>query len=98
MKTKLTFVMLMLIMSFMVSTAQTMPNKGKSSDTEALAQKLVNQCAHIKEGEFVMISGGVRDLQLLEDIAVNVRKLGAFPLVSIESDRMTRRMYTEVPE
>lgn len=98
MKTKLTFVMLILIMSFMDSTAQTMPNKGKSSDTEALAQKLVNQCAHIQEGDFVLISGGVRDLRLLEDVAVNVRKLGAFPLLTIESDRMTRRMFTDVPE
>lgn len=97
MKTKLTFVMLILIMSFMISTAQTMPNKGKSSDTEALAQKLVNQCAHIQEGDFVLISGGVRDLRLLEDVAVNVRKLGAFPLLTIESDRMTRRMFTDVP-
>jgi leucyl aminopeptidase (aminopeptidase T) len=36
-------------------------------------------------------------MELLEDIAVNVRKLGAFPLVTIGSDRMTRRMFTEVP-
>jgi len=44
-----------------------------------------------------MISGGVRDLELLEDIVVNVGKKGAFPILTIGSDRMTRRWITEVP-
>jgi aminopeptidase len=99
MKTKLTFAVLIFIMAFcVVSNAQTKPDKGNSSETEALAQKLVNQCANIQEGEFVLISGGVRDIELLEDIVINVRKLGAFPLLSIGSDRITRRSFTEVPE
>lgn len=99
MKTKLTFVVLIFTMGFyMVSNAQTNSDKGKSSETEALAQKLVNQCANIQEGEFVLITGGVRDMELLEDIVINVRKLGAFPLLTIGSDRMTRRSFTEVPE
>jgi aminopeptidase len=67
-------------------------------DYEALAERLVSQSANIQEGEIVFISGGVRDLELLENLAVHVRKQGAFPLVSLESDRMTRRMYTDVPE
>jgi hypothetical protein len=41
-------------------------------DTDQLAQRLVAGAA-VKEGETVMISGQVRDAQLLEDIAVNVR-------------------------
>jgi leucyl aminopeptidase (aminopeptidase T) len=79
------------------SIVRSSPQKGTGTDYEALAQKLVNQCASIREGDLVGIYGGVRDLELLEDIAVNVRKLGAFPLVTIGSDRMTRRMYTDVP-
>ncbi|MBN2031244.1 aminopeptidase [bacterium] len=67
-------------------------------DLEALAQKLVVECCAIHEGDFVLVSGGVRDMELLENIAVNVRKQGAFPLVTIGSDRMTRRMWTDVPE
>ena len=66
-------------------------------DYEALAQKLVNQCANIQEGDIVQIYGGVRDFELLENIAINVRKLGAFPLVTVGSDRMTKRMYDDVP-
>lgn len=99
MKTKLTFIAVILVMGFLfVSNAQPMNTQSKNPETEALAQKLVNQCAHIQEGEFVLVTGGVRDLELLENIAVNVRMLGAFPLLSIGSDRITRRMYTDVPE
>lgn len=77
--------------------SQTVTEKAKVIDYEALAQKLVNQCAGVKEGEVVLISGGVKDIELLEDIAVNVSKLGAFPMISVGSDRLTRRMYTDVP-
>lgn len=97
MKTKMTFAVVILVMGFLfVSKAQPMVDKGKA-ETEALAQKLVNQCANIHEGEFVMVTGGVRDLELLEDIVINVGKLGAFPILTIGSDRLTRRWVTEVP-
>jgi aminopeptidase len=73
-----------------VSTAQTV-------DKEALAQRLVVQNAAVQQGDHVLITGGARDLELLENIAVNVRKHGAFPLITIESDRLTRRLFTDVP-
>jgi leucyl aminopeptidase (aminopeptidase T) len=71
--------------------------KSPPVDYEALAQKLVNQCANIHEGDYVLISGGVRDFELLENVAVHVRKAGAFPLVSLYSDRMRRRNFDDVP-
>jgi aminopeptidase len=64
---------------------------------EAIAQNLVTQSAGVREGDLVLITGGVRDLELLEDIAVNVRKAGAFPLIAIGSDRLALRMYEDVP-
>ena len=76
-----------------VSTAE-----AQGVNYEILAQKLVTQCAGIQEGDLVRISGGIRDFELLEDLAVHVRKLGAFPLITLSSDRMTRRMYDDVPE
>lgn len=72
--------------------------KAPPTDLEQLAQRLVSQSAGVKEGEVVLVSGGPQDLELLEDIAVQVRKQGAFPLVSVNTDRMDRRMYTDVPE
>lgn len=81
-----------------VINSQTVTEKSRTVDFEALAQKIVNQCAVVKEGEVVLITGGVKDIELLENIAVNVSKVGAFPLITVGSDRLTRRFFTEVPE
>ena len=67
-------------------------------DLEKLAKSLVYECADIQEDEIVFINGSVRDLELLENVAVQVRKKGAFPLLTVASDRLTRKMYTEVPK
>lgn len=67
-------------------------------DYEAVAKRLVTQSAHIQESDNVLIYGSTRDLELLENLAVHVRRQGAFPLLAIGSDRLTRRMYTDVPE
>ncbi|HEX7955835.1 MAG TPA: aminopeptidase [Pyrinomonadaceae bacterium] len=68
------------------------------TDLEQLAQRLVTQSAGVKEGEVVLISSGPENMELLEDIAVQVRKAGAFPLITVGSDRLSKRLYTDVPE
>ncbi|MEW6511938.1 MAG: aminopeptidase [Bacteroidota bacterium] len=73
------------------------PGEGGTHETTALARKLVEQCARIHEGDMVLISGGVRDLRLLEDIAVHVRTLGASPLLSIETERVALRTVENTP-
>lgn len=88
---------LIVIVPFLTAKAQVTDEKAKSAKTELLAQKIVNQCANIKEGEFVLVQGGVRDMELLEDIVVNVAKKGGYPLLTVGSDRLTRKFYTEVP-
>jgi len=90
---KLTFT---LVIIFCLSTVFAQNNK--KADLEKLASTLVNQCAGIQENEIVILNGSVRDLELLENIAVNVRKQGAFPLITISSERMTKRMFFDVPE
>jgi len=77
---------------------QILLSQPKGNELDDLAQKLVTVCADIKEGEIVLVTGSVRDVELLENIAVHVRKVGAFPMISIGSDRLTRRMFTDVPE
>src|SRR5947209_18266063 len=72
--------------------------KKAPTDLEQLAGRLVTESAGVKEGDVVLVTGGSQDQELLEDIAVNVRKAGAFPLVSINSDRMAKRMYADVPD
>ena len=72
--------------------------KATPTDLEALANRLVTQVAAVKEGEIVFINGSVRDLELLENLNTDVRKAGAFPLVTIGSDRMFKKYFEEVPE
>jgi aminopeptidase len=68
------------------------------TDLEQLALRVVTQSAAVKEGEIVLINGQAHDAELLEDLAVNVRKVGGFPLVTYGSDRLARRMFFDVPE
>jgi leucyl aminopeptidase (aminopeptidase T) len=67
------------------------------ADSPALARRIVTQSLRLREGDRVLISGGARDLALLEDLAVRAAAVGADPLVTILSDRMTRLMYDSVP-
>lgn len=74
------------------------PAVAATTDLEQLAQRLVTQSAAVKEGELVMITGRPHDAELLENIAVNVRKVGAFPMIEYSSDRLARRLFFDVPE
>ena len=69
-----------------------------STDMKALAAKIVNQSAAVKEGEIVLISGSVRDMDLLENIVTEVEKVGGEPLLSVSSEKVAKRSYTDVPE
>ena len=82
MKTKKIFAVLVFVMGFLFLTeAQTVTKKSTAIDYEALAQKLVNQCGNIHEGEIVLVSGGVNDLELLENI--KLKNCVYFPGVTV---------------
>jgi aminopeptidase len=70
---------------------------GPERNLDALAAKLVNVCAGVREGELVGITGDPKDAEILEDLAVQVRKTGAHPLIMLTSDRLARRLYDDVP-
>ena len=65
---------------------------------EALAAKLVNQCANIHENDNVVITGSVRDADLMDEIYIQTRKVGAFPLVALDNELRSRRYYDVVHE
>jgi leucyl aminopeptidase (aminopeptidase T) len=67
-------------------------------DTAKIADTIVNESANIRVGEMVIVNGGIRDQRLLEDIAVEIRKLGAHPLITMSSDRLARKMFTDVDQ
>ncbi|OHE83096.1 MAG: hypothetical protein A2579_06545 [Lysobacterales bacterium RIFOXYD1_FULL_69_11] len=67
------------------------------TDFNQLAQRLVTQSAAVKEGDLVWISGRPHDAALLESIAVEVRKAGAFPTIEYSSDDLSKRLFFDVP-
>jgi leucyl aminopeptidase (aminopeptidase T) len=67
------------------------------TDLEQLAGRVVTQSAGVKEGEVVLVNGQPTDTELLEDLAVNIRKAGAFPIVTFDTDRLDKRMFFDVP-
>ena len=66
------------------------------SDLQAVARNLV-QAGMVKTGDKVLITGSVRDEALLENIAIETMKVGGQPLISLESEKLLRRSYDEVP-
>ncbi len=75
-------------------TDQTEP----ATDLRALAKKLVENNAGVKEGEIVLVSGSENDLGLLEDIVAEVQRVGGEPLFLLNNERLVRNSYTEAPE
>jgi leucyl aminopeptidase (aminopeptidase T) len=65
--------------------------QNSAPDTDAIARTIVTKSLGITEGEKVLIVGPVREMQLLEDLAFHVRNIGAFPLLTITSDRLMER-------
>lgn len=66
------------------------------TDLNKLAERIVTQSAGVKEGEIVLISGSARDMELLENIVTEVEKVGGSAMLEINSERMTKRSYTDV--
>lgn len=66
-------------------------------DYEKIARKIVRTCARIKEDETVSIFGRADALEYCELIALECRKVGAWPFLSISSDDYMVRTLTEVP-
>jgi leucyl aminopeptidase (aminopeptidase T) len=67
------------------------------ADFKSVAAKILGQSAGVAEGDIVLISGSEADLPLLEDVAIEVQKVGGHPLVSVSSTGFGRRTYDEVP-
>src|SRR5947209_9200550 len=86
---------LLLLGGILVATTGIAQQSSKP-DLRAIAHQLIAG-AMLQEGQSVFITGSLRDAGLMEDLAIEARKLGAQPLLSIWSERLIRRSYDEVP-
>jgi aminopeptidase len=66
-------------------------------DYAAIAQKLVTQCVGVKEGDLVLINGGMGYTDLMDAVTVEAAKAGGAPLEQYVSDAVTRQLDTEMP-
>ena len=60
--------------------------KSAPTDLKELARRVVAQNVNVKEGEIVRITGSPRDMELLENIFIEVEKVGAHPMLSVTTD------------
>jgi aminopeptidase len=67
------------------------------ADFKSVAAKIVGQSAGVAEGDIVLVTGIEEDLPLLEDVAIEVLKVGGHPIVSVTTPGFSRRTYDEVP-
>ncbi len=51
----------------------------------------------MREGDLVRVTGTPGNIELLEELAVQSRALGAEPLITLTSDRLRRRFFDDVP-
>lgn len=68
-----------------------------STNYMPVAAQLATRNLGVKPGELVLVAGTADQMRLLEDIAVQVRKAGGWPVITVGSERLTRLLFDSVP-
>lgn len=74
------------------------PAFGEEANYADLARKVVTVSAKITPGEVVVIYGGKHTIPLMEALAIEAQKAGGLVQMLMNSDRVARSYFTEVPE
>lgn len=69
----------------------------KYFDPLEFAKSLIYKSMKLKKGDMVWIESGDYNLELAETIAVELKKMGAFPIIQATTDRYTLKMMEESP-
>ena len=78
--------------------AEASPFSDEVVDLRTVAMNIVRHSAGVQPGELVWIRGGADDVIFMENLAVAVGAEGGHPLITVNSDEVTRRWYREVDE
>jgi aminopeptidase len=62
-----------------------------------VAAQLATRNLGVRPGELVLVAGTPEHMRLLEDIAVQVRKAGGWPVITVGSERLTRLSFDSIP-
>jgi len=65
---------------------------------DELAKRVVNVSAIVKPGDVVVIEGGTHTIPMMENLAIEVAKAGGMSAIFLNSERVSRSYFMEVPE
>jgi leucyl aminopeptidase (aminopeptidase T) len=74
------------------SAAQVLDQKQK------LADKIVHDVLPVKTSEVVVVTGDFTQMELIDDLALSIRKAGAFAITYVGSNTLKKSYYERVPQ
>jgi aminopeptidase len=74
------------------------PASALAQDEMRLAGQLVKTSASVQPGDHVVIAGGKHNMNMMESIAIEAQKAGGMVTMIVNSDRVLRSTWTEVPD
>jgi leucyl aminopeptidase (aminopeptidase T) len=80
-----------------VLTAPTVSGHERISEAE-IARRLVADILQVRPDEAIQVTTDLSNPALVEEVAVAIRKAGAFPLIVYDSPKLSRRILAETPE
>jgi len=69
-----------------------------SKELYKLAKTIINDCLGVKEGEVILINGGLHTFKFIEELSIAVLEIGAFPEIRVSTDTLALRMHKEIPD
>lgn len=95
-----TIISLLLVFAFLSFFCAATPAQDQTTDPRIaeIAHKVITVSAKVQAGEVVAISGNEARLALMEALAIEARKAGAFVPIFVTTDRIERANFTEVPD
>ncbi len=65
---------------------------------ERMARKMVRTSANVQPGDVVVVNGGKHTIELMEAVAAEVNRLGGMPTMFLNTDKVARARFLEMPE
>ena len=74
------------------------PGDALAQDQAKLAGQVVRTTATVQPGDHVVVAGGKHNMEMMEALAIEAQKAGGLVTMIVNSDRVLRSTWTEVPD